>query len=356
MRNRPTTRPVRRRSAASRAVLPLLGTLLVSITVLATAGCGTDTDNRSLTVYSGRSEKLVGPIFEEFEAVTGVDLQVRYGSSNDLALALSAEGDKTRADVFLSRSPGPAGYLDDLGMLAPIDAAVLDRVDPDDRSPDGTWVGFAGRARVLVYNIDEVPVAELPASVFDLTGPGYRDMVAIPGSNSSFQDWFTVFRLRNGDGVATKWLDDMVANGARFYPKNRAIVEAVGRGEIRFGLVNHYYNHQEVAANGDAQRSANHGFTEGDGGGLMIIATAAILEQSDDKKTANQLLAHLLSNSQQRYLTDTVFEYPLAIGVEAADTLPPAPVDTVGAVEIDDVAAEFTRTISIIEASGVLDQ
>jgi hypothetical protein len=51
-----------------------------------------------------------------------------------------------------------------------------------------------------------------------------------------------------------------------------------------------------------------------------------------------------------------VFEYPLAIGVEAADTLPPAPVDTVGAVEIDDVAAEFTRTISIIEASGVLDQ
>ena len=171
-------------------------------------------------------------------------LDVRYGSSNDLALAISTEGDKTPADVFLSRSPGPAGYLDDLAMLAPIDTDILNRVDPTDRSPDGTWVGFAGRARVLVYNIDEVPEADLPGSVFDLTGPDYQNLVAVPGSNSSFQDWFTVFRLRNGDDVAVGWLDDMVANGARFYPKNRAIVEAVGRNEIRFGLVNHYYNHQ----------------------------------------------------------------------------------------------------------------
>ena len=241
-------------------------------------------------------------------------------------------------------------------MLAPIDTTVLEQVNPTDRSPDGTWVGFAGRARVLVYNIDEVEQVDLPNSVFDLTGPDYRNLVAVPGSNSSFQDWFTVFRLRNGDDVAVGWLNDMVANGARFYPKNRAIVEAVGRDEIRFGLVNHYYNHQEVAANGDAQRSANHSFAPGDDGGLMIIATAAILNKSDEKDLANRLLTHLLSDSQQRYLTDTVFEYPLAIGVEAAETLPPAPADTVGAVEIADVAAEFTRTIEIIEASGVLDQ
>ncbi|MBL6924711.1 MAG: extracellular solute-binding protein, partial [Acidimicrobiia bacterium] len=287
---------------------------------------------------------------------TGVTLEVRYGSSNDLALAISTEGEKTSADIFLSRSPGPAGFLDDQGMLAPIDTTVLEQVNPTDRSPDGTWVGFAGRARVLVYNIDEVEQVDLPNSVFDLTGPDYRNLVAVPGSNSSFQDWFTVFRLRNGDDVAVGWLNDMVANGARFYPKNRAIVEAVGRDEIRFGLVNHYYNHQEVAANGDAQRSANHSFAPGDDGGLMIIATAAILNKSDEKDLANRLLTHLLSDSQQRYLTDTVFEYPLAIGVEAAETLPPAPADTVGAVEIADVAAEFTRTIEIIEASGVLDQ
>ena len=205
-------------------------------------GCGSD-DDKPITIYSGRSESLVGPIFEAFTAETGIAVKARYGSSNDMALTLETEGSKTTADVFLSRSPGPTGYLNDLGMLADLDDDVLGEVHAANRSHGGTWVGFAGRARVLVYNIDEVSEDDLPDSVFDLTGPEYAGLVAIPGSNSSFQDWFTVFRLRNGDDVAIAWLDDMVANGSHFYPKNRAIVEAVGRDEVRFGLVNHYYNH-----------------------------------------------------------------------------------------------------------------
>ena len=83
---------------------------LLAVTMLVLPSCGSDDESQSLTVYSGRSEKLVGPIFDDFEAATGINLEVRYGSSNDLALALSAEGDKTPADVFLSRSPGPVSY------------------------------------------------------------------------------------------------------------------------------------------------------------------------------------------------------------------------------------------------------
>ena len=342
-------RPISSRLIRSAAAI----LMLIGLTAAA-AACSGGTD--SLTVYSGRSEKLVGPIFEAFTAETGIALDVRYGSSNDLALLLAEEGDKSPADVFLSRSPGPAGYLDDLGMLSELDDDVLDRVSTTDRSPDGTWVGFAGRGRVLVYNVDEVATTDLPDSVFDLTGPQYSGRVAVPGSNSSFQDWFTLFRLRNGDDVAIGWLNAMVANDSRFYPKNGAIVEAVGRNEIQFGLVNHYYNFQKVAANGDAQRSANHGFAPGDDGGLMIIATATVIDSSDEKDAANRLLAHLLSDEQQRYLTNKVYEYPLAIGVAPSDVLPPVPGDRVGAVDIDDVAAEFTRTIEIIEASGILDQ
>ena len=330
--------------------------IVVSTLILIAPACSNTDDEKTLTVYSGRSEKLVGPIFSDFEAATGIDLEIRYGSSSDLALTIATENDKTQADVFLSRSPGPTGYLADLGMLTSLDKNVLERVAVDRRSPDNDWIGFAGRARVLVYNVDEVSNTDLPDSVFDLTNPAYKGLVAVPGSNSSFQDWFTVFRIKNGDDVAIKWLDDMVANEARFYPKNRAIVEAVSRNEVTFGLVNHYYIYQEVAANGNAQRSANHAFTPSDDGGLMIMATAAVLKTSEKTDSANQLISHLLSNAQQRYLTDSVFEYPLAIGVEPSSVLPPTPVNTVGAIDIDDMTGEFRRTIEIIEASGILDQ
>ena len=88
----------------------------------------------------------------------------------------------------------------------------------------------------------------------------------------------------------------------------------------------------------------------------MIIATAAILEESDDQDLANQLVAHVLSNAQQRYLTNSVYESPLATGIDPSPVLPPIPSDSVGAVDIHDMAAEFRHTIDIIEASGILDQ
>ncbi|MDP6868477.1 MAG: extracellular solute-binding protein [Acidimicrobiales bacterium] len=315
-----------------------------------------DERNQTVTIYSGRTEYLIRPIIEAFACETGIDVRVRWGNSTDLAILIGEEGTATEADVFLSRSPGPVGFLESRGLLGTIDDEVLSLVDSQNRASSGSWIGFSGRKRVLVRNLDLVSDSELPESVFDLTEDRYRGRVGLPATNGSFEDWFTVFRDTYGDEVATQWLRDMVANDAEYYPNNRAIVEAAGRGEIDMGLVNHYYNFQKVAANGDAQRSANHGFAAGDDGGLMIIATGTVMDSSKEKDTANRLLTHILSDAQQTYLTNKVYEYPLALGVMPADVLPPVPADRVGAVDIDDVAAEFTRTIEIIEASGILDQ
>ena len=313
-------------------------------------------NGREVTVYSGRTENLIGPTLEAFACETGTEVAVRWGSSTDLALLLAEEGDRTPADVFLSRSPGPVGFLEADGLLGGIDDGVLALVGPESRSKSGTWVGFSGRKRVLVHNIDAVPADQLPESVFDLTDGRYRGRVAIPATNGSFVDWFTVFRDQYGSEVAAQWLNDMVANDARYYPNNRSIVEAAGRGEIDMGLVNHYYQYQEAAAAGDRHRAANHDLADDDIGSLLIITAATITATSANRQAANELIGYLLSEPVQRYFSRETFEYPLAAGVEPADVLPPLKALEIGSVDFDVLGGGFAETIAIIEASGILDQ
>ena len=319
------------------------------------AACVPRTGDR-ITVYSGRSESLMAPVLDDYECVSGNAVDVRWGSSTELALLLGEEADRSPADVFLSRSPGPVGYLQGRNLLRPLDQAVLNLVPANYRSDSGHWVGFTGRKRVLVYNTDNTAAADLPDSVFELTGPKYEGRVAIPGTNGSFVDWFTVFRLQYGDDMATAWINDMTANGARYYPNNRSIVEAASRGEIDFGLVNHYYNYQEAAANGASHRAANHELGEQDIGALLIITAASVTSHSEKADLAHDLIAYILAEPSQRFFTDSSLEYPLATGVVPNEVLPEIVAPSVGSVGFDDLGAGFERTNAIIEASGILNQ
>lgn len=316
--------------------------------------CAKD-EGREVTIYSGRTENLIEPVLDAFTCETGIGVAVRWAKSTELALLLDEEGDRTPADVFLSQSPGPIGFLESRNLLAHVDEDVLNLVADQNRSAGGSWVGFSGRKRVAVYNIDAITADELPDSIFELTDEKWRDRVAIPGTNGSFVDWFTVFSDQHGSDTAATWLNDMVANGARYYPNNRSIVEAAGRGEIDIGLVNHYYNFQEVQANPD-HRALNHDLGDEDIGSLLIITAATITSASENTDEANELLAYLLSEPVQRYFTDETLEYPLAKGVEPAAVLPALNALEIGTVDFDALGGGFEATTEIIEMSGIANQ
>ena len=312
-------------------------------------------NGNSVTIYSGRTENLINPVLEAFACETGTSVQVRWGSSINLALLLNEEGSKTQADVFLSRSPGPVGYLESKDLLGQIGEDVLSLVDEQNHSATGTWVGFSGRKRVLVYNTDEFSPETLPDSVFDLTDPKFKGKVAIPGTNGSFVDWFTVFIDQYGEDTATQWLNDMVDNDAKYYPNNRSIVEAAGRGEISMGLVNHYYNYQEAAALGNEHRAVNYDFPSDDIGSLLIITAATILETAKDKDASNELIAYLLTPQAQDYFSNRTFEYPLAKGSKPNSILPALEALEIGSVDFDSLGGGFEETERIVRESGILN-
>jgi iron(III) transport system substrate-binding protein len=293
----------------------------------------------------------VAPILERFTDESGVDLDVRYGDTADLALLLAEEGARSPADVFFSQSPGATAYLAERDLLAPLPAELTRRVEARFASPERLWVGVTGRQRVLVYNRELVDPADLPASVFDLTAPRYRGRFGVAPTNGSFQDFVTAVRQARGDAAAAAFLGGLADNGARAYENNVAIVEAVGRGEIPMGLVNHYYNYRAQAEDPGVP-SVNHQFAGGDLGGLVLVASISALAATDQPDEAQALVRFLLSEEAQTYFTTETFEYPLARGVRPSPELPP--LSEIETPETDlGRLADLERTAQLIAESGL---
>ncbi len=306
------TRPPRRISVVAGAVAVL------SLALVGCAGGGSD----KLTVYSGRTADLVGPLFQRFEDQTGIDLNVRYGDSAEMAGAVLEEGDRPRADLLLVQDAGSIGQVADAGRLLPLDSTILDRVPPDFRSPDGVWVGVSGRARVVAYNTERVPESELPDTVEGFADPKWKGRLAWAPTNGSFQAFVTGFRVMKGDAAAAAWLQAVKANDPKVFPNNTAIVEAVGRGEVDAGFVNHYYLYR-LRAEGKAGAAENEYLAAGDPGGLVNVSAIGLVKGTEREAEARRLIEFLLSDESQRYFADATFELPVVPTVSADPALPP---------------------------------
>ena len=305
----------------------------------------------AITIYSGRDEALVGPILERFNEDTGIAIDVRYGDSADLALLIAEEGEDTPADVFFSQTPGAVDYLEQQDLLGTLPDDLLGRVEPGFESDEGHWIGTTARQRVLVYNQDMVSESELPASVLDLTDEQYRGRVGVAPPNGSFQDFVTALRMEVGDDGALEWLEGMAENDSPTYPDNLSIVDAVARGEIPMGLVNHYYNYRYLDENPDAP-SRNYVFPNGDIGALLIASTISVLEPAQDSDQAQQLVEFLLDDDAQQFFADETFEYPLIDGIEPSDELPPLESLEAPQVDLQDLG-DLETTVTMIAESGL---
>ncbi|MDA0256161.1 MAG: iron ABC transporter substrate-binding protein [Chloroflexi bacterium] len=288
--------------------------------VLASAACGGDEE--SLTVYSGRSAELIGPLIERFTEETGIQVDARYAGTAELAALLVEEGDRSPADVFIAQDAGALGAVQAAGLLARLDDDLLARLDPAFRSREGKWVGLSGRVRVVVYNTEAVDPAELPESILDFVDPRWRGRIGWAPQNGSFQAWVTALRATQGEDAARAWLEAVRANGAVEYPNNTSIVQAAASGEIEVGFVNHYYLHRFLAEEGDGFGARNHYTAPGDAGTLVNVAGAGILASSRNEAAAQRLLEFLLGEAAQRYYAEETFEYPLLPGVPSTADLP----------------------------------
>ncbi len=310
-------------------------------------------EDAQLVVYSGRSESLVAPIIEQFTEATGIQAQVRYGSTAEMAATLLEEGENSPADVFWAQDPGGLGAVAEAGLLALLSQDILSLVDARYQSPNGDWVGISGRARVVVYNTQTLTPEDLPTDISGFTDPQWKGRIGWVPTNSSFQTMVTAMRWAWGEDETRAWLESIVANEPTAYENNTAVVAAVGAGEVEVGFVNHYYLFRFLAEEGEDFPARNYFFPNGGPESLVMVSGAGILASSQNTANAERFIEFLLSVDAQQYFADETFEYPLVTGVQVNALLTPLAQLNAFDIALGDLA-DLQGTIALLQEVGIL--
>jgi iron(III) transport system substrate-binding protein len=336
--------------------------LVLSVaTVVAVSACGGDEfdsgkpGDKTITVYSGRAESLVGPVLEKFTQSSGITVKVRYGTTAQMAAQLAEEGDKSPADVFFAQDAGALGAVAKEGLFAALPSDVLGKVPAAYRARSGGWIGVTGRSRVLVYNADLVPAATLPKSVFDLTDPAWRGKVGLAPTNGSFQALVTALWVQHGDAKAKQFLTDLKANQPQIRENNIQIVSDVNDGKVAAGLVNHYYLFGLAKEKGTAasQLKAKHHFLpEGDTGALVNVAGVGVLKKAADDPDARAFVEYMVGTEAQTHFAEQTYEYPMIAGVATAPGLPALNSLATPDIDLNDLDT-LDATIAMIKEVGL---
>ena len=324
------------------------------LTLAAFAALGALAQSPTLTIYSGRGQSLVEPLVKQFEAETGIRVQVRYGTDAQILAALQEEGSRSPADLFWANTAGALGQASAEGLLRPLGETLLEKpiaFVPASR----TWVPVTVRLRVLAYNPDRIKAEELPESLLDLPRfareKGLVGRVGWTPTYSSFQDMVAGMIALYGEEKTREWLLAMKALAPKAYPSIPAVLDATRAGEVALGSTNHYY---VVRFRRAGYRLGMHHFRDGDAGNLALVTGAGLLKTSKNLAAATRFLTYLLSPQAQQYFVGNIGEYPLVKGVALDPNLLPLEEALAKSPKLDFEKLPLDRALRLLRETGVL--
>lgn len=350
MLNRSTRRPL---LAAAAALAALTLTLTACGGAADAPGSTASGSGGTLTLYNAQHEDLVQELVDGFTRETGIEVRMRNGDDFEVANQIVQEGKASPADVFLTENSPAMDLVADHGLFARIPAGTAEKVPATRRPSSDDWIGFAARSTVLVYDKRRLAQDQLPASILDLADPAWKGQVGIAAAGADFQAIVSAVLSLKGEAATLDWLRGLKAN-AKVYPKNTAVMQAVNAGQIKAGVIYHYYWYKDQAEAGtNSDNTALHFFGHQDPGAFVSVSGAGVLASSRHKAEADRFVAYLVSPAGQKILADsTALEYPAATGAAANPVL--KPLDELDPPAVDPSSLDGAKVVDLMQRAGLI--
>src|SRR5262245_34234428 len=146
--------------------------VLAILAILLHGGCAPAPSANTVVVYTALDAEFAEQILHDFQDVTDIPAlmvpDTESTKSVGLAQRIMAEAARPRCDVFWNNEILNTLRLEKRGLIEVYRSPAAAEFPAMFRSANGTWCGFAGRARILIVNTKLVPEDQRPKSIYDL--------------------------------------------------------------------------------------------------------------------------------------------------------------------------------------------
>lgn len=316
--------------------------LVLAFVLLFLSACGNDTTTKStsnketketteskeINLYTARHYDVDDTLYAKFEEETGIKVNLIKGEADELLERIKREGDATKADLFLTADAGRLYRAKDEGLLQAVSSDLLDEQVPANfQDKDQMWYGLTKRARVIVYNKENVKPEDL--STYEaLTEEDWKGRVLIRSAENVYnQSLLASFIEINGEEQAKEWAAGLVANFARDPEggdRDQAKAIAAGIGDV--AVMNTYYLGQMLNSEDAEEVKVAEGlgvfFPNQETTGTHVnVSGAGVVKASKNKDNAIKLLEFLSAPESQSTFAEANYEYPVNDSVESTELL-----------------------------------
>lgn len=312
------------------------------------AGCGSKTPR--VVLYCGQDKEFAESILNDFARETGIQVEVRSDTEADKSVslyeAIVRESQHPRCDVFWNNEILNTMRLYDERLLSPYATPAGDPFPPMYKSADGSWYGFAARARVFLVN-QRVPESERPRTMKDLLDPRWKGRIAMakPLFGTTATHAVCLFQVM-GEEPAKAYFRDLKKN-VTILSGNKDVAVAVAEGRFDVGLTDTDDSIAEVRQG----RPVSIVYPDRDGMGTLFLPNSvAIIRGGPNLEHARRLVDFLLSAKVEKELAEgPSAQIPLNpevdahLAIETPKTVKPMTVDFAAAARIWADAQAFLR-------------